>query len=129
MIGFLISYVDFFKLWVCFVEDNDIFYLINWILDGMYFLIVVFDCDLLDFILYNYFNFCCYVDIQGFVLEGMYFSLLNGGIVLQKLVVSICDYFLIVYFYLSYFLVRVNVRIFYVLSIDIVIIKDIFKWI
>lgn len=123
-----ITYKDSSKLWVRFVEDDDLFYPTNWILDGTYSPTQASDCDPLDPAPHNYLNPCCYADIQGLAPEGMFSSLLSGGIAPQKLVASYCDYSPLAYPYTSYPSARAKARISYAPSIDIVITSDPSKW-
>lgn len=123
-IGASVFFPDSTKKWLRFVQDDDLFFPTNWIRDGTY-QPADGDCNT-DVPAYE--NPCNYPDEDGGAPDGMFGSLLGGGIAPHKLVGHEADYMPLAYPYVGFSLARDRARISYAPSIDIVITPDKSKW-
>ena len=120
-----LTHADSSKQWVSFVEDDDIYFPTNWIRDGTFESEAPADCVPTA---PPYLNPCNYDDYVGSAPNGMFSTLLGGGIAPHKLVGFNVDYMPLAYPSAGYASARTNARISYAPSIDIVFTSDKSKW-
>jgi hypothetical protein len=118
-----LTYGDSTKQWLSFVQDDDLYYPTNWIRDGSY---EAPDADCNEEL--GYLNPCYYKDEVGIAPDGMFSSILGGGVAPHRLTGYQGPFMPLAYPYAGFNLARQQSRLSYLPSVDIVLTSDKSKW-